>query len=173
MFRKSDSLTLVGSSLSSGFERCQSTALPRLSVVLHDGSSEALGADLGPASAGAIHSLLKEAIQLKPFRQLPTQPTSAELASALQANSIDQHACHLLVVRRRLDICREQLQLLCFSLRVEHLDGAQKTSFRQTIQLSQITEGPLPRSARPCARFPPATNRCVACRLCYARGGRF
>ena len=115
-----------------------------------------------------IHRLLEETIQRQALPQFPAQEAGAELARSLQPNSIHQHARHLRIIGRRLDMRRKQFQLLGFALLVEHLDRLQPTRLRRTVQLTQITQRPLTRTVRRSAPFPPATSRCDPCHPCCA-----
>jgi hypothetical protein len=73
----------------------------------------------------AIHSLFEEAIQPQSLPHFPSQKAGAELARSLQPNSIHQHARHLRIIRRRLDLRWEQFQLFGFALLVKHFDCSQ------------------------------------------------
>src|SRR5205814_10272202 len=100
-----------------------------------------------------IHGLLEKIIQFETLPHLPAQETSTELACSLQANSIYQDANHLRIIGWWLDMRGEQFQLFGLALLVENLDRLQPARLRRTVQLPEITERPLTRTAGPPYRF--------------------
>jgi hypothetical protein len=77
----------------------------------------------------------------------------SETARPLQPHAIDEHLHYLLVLFRRSDFGRKQLQLPAFTLLVEHFDGFQPARLRRTVQLTQIAQSALPRTRRRARRL--------------------
>src|SRR5438067_9498074 len=88
----------------------------------------------------AIDGLLKETIQFEPLPQFQPQKARTELARSFQPYFVQQHPRYLRIVRRRRHMRGEQLQLLCFALFIEDLNGRQPARLRGTVQLAQVAE---------------------------------
>lgn len=106
------------------------------------------GGDAGPWQIGVVRidRSLEEAVQLQALPKFQPQVADAELPCALQPHSVHQHARHLRIIGGRFDMRREQFQLLCFAVLVEHLHGLQPAGLRGTVQSPQITERLLTRT---------------------------
>jgi hypothetical protein len=96
----------------------------------------------------ALCSVESRAIQLLP--QFQSQKARPELPRSFQPYPVQQDAGYLRIIWWRRHMRREQLQLLCFALFIENLNGCQPARLRGTVQLAQIAEG-----------FPTRTIRCA------------
>jgi len=96
---------------------------------------------------------LKETIQFEPLPQFQPQKARTELARSFQPYFVQQHPRYLRIVRRRRHMRGEQLQLLCFALFIEDLNGRQPARLRGTVQLAQVAECLLARTIRCAHRF--------------------
>jgi hypothetical protein len=88
----------------------------------------------------AIDGLLEEAIQFETLPHFQSEEAGAELPRPLQTYFVQQHPRYLRLVRRRLHMRGQELQLLAFTLFIEDLNGCQPARLRGAVQLAQVAQ---------------------------------
>ena len=89
-----------------------------------------------------------EAIQFETLPHFQSEQAGTELPRPLQTYFVQQHPRYLRVVRRRLHMRGEELQLLGFALFIEDLNGCQPARLRGAVQLAQVAQNLLARTIR-------------------------
>jgi hypothetical protein len=100
-----------------------------------------------------VDGLFEETVQLKTLPEFQSQPRGAELARPLQTHLVQQHPRYLRIIRRRLHLRREQLELLRLALIVEDFYRLQPACLRRAVQFPEIAQCSLPRAVGRTHRF--------------------
>src|SRR5579875_160710 len=94
-----------------------------------------------------------EHLQFQTLPHFQSEPAGSELPRSFQTHCVQQHPRYLRIIRRRLHMRGEQLQLLGFALFLEDFNGGQPARMRGAIQLARITQCFLARTIRRAHRF--------------------